>query len=456
MKKLKQMSQNFTQVSPFILSNTLIIIPYFIFLGLTTINDWHSIIPFVLFYTFRMTGIFLIRGIPRSIDSFTLLISSLLLGGIGTIVGVLGRSYFPLYDLSAICLGLSASWLIPAKTTVDYHERSQGFQTMTTKGYLYALIPLGILFYATTLPDTYRIGVTLGIYTLIFVLAYYTVRRYPSYDLDFKDVPGQLLLKRELGAFIVFFILLFLLRSSRLLLNSEEFDFALVLFTLLFVVVAAYMGRSVKQWKLPRWLNLFGFYTGMIGNFLFLFGTLYAGSVFGYSKLAVTLYLPYGVGLILAMFLFKKIKDQLQNEAIFSFLTISFVVGLSLLLVPQLFSIGIFIISFAKSCSSSWLNQVYYELPVIPKDQRILAKTSTQNKGSIVFQFSLMVGLLYLAEKYNVSTMFLLQVTVKKASGEMATLIMEVAKYASVLVLLIGILSVIFIKRKEAKYENIH
>ena len=108
-EKIKQFGRNFTQTTPFILSNTVILIPYLLFLSLSDGNGWLSILPFTLFYTFRMTGLFLISSLRFGLDSYTLLMISLLMGGAGSLLGILGVIYFPLFYLSSILLGLSAS-----------------------------------------------------------------------------------------------------------------------------------------------------------------------------------------------------------------------------------------------------------------------------------------------------------------------------------------------------------
>ena len=69
-----------------------------------------------------MTGLFLISSLRFGLDSYTLLMISLLMGGAGSLLGILGVIYFPLFYLSSILLGLSASWLVPANVTVNAHE----------------------------------------------------------------------------------------------------------------------------------------------------------------------------------------------------------------------------------------------------------------------------------------------------------------------------------------------
>ncbi len=132
-EKLKRFGRNFTQTTPFILSNTIILIPYLLFLGITDSHNWLTILPFTLFYAFRMTGLFLVNSLRFGLDSYTLLMIALLMGGTGSLLGILGVFYFPLFYFSSVLLGLSAAWLVPANITVNFHEKTQGFINMTEK-----------------------------------------------------------------------------------------------------------------------------------------------------------------------------------------------------------------------------------------------------------------------------------------------------------------------------------
>ena len=63
-----------------ILSNTIIVLPFMIFIQIVKGTSLLALLPFLLFYTFRMTGIFFIRGIKTRINSYSLLKISLYAG----------------------------------------------------------------------------------------------------------------------------------------------------------------------------------------------------------------------------------------------------------------------------------------------------------------------------------------------------------------------------------------
>ncbi len=245
--KIKRFGRNFTQTTPFILSNTVILVPYLLFLSLSDGNQWLSILPFTLFYTFRMTGLFLVSSIRFGLDSYTLLMISLLMGGAGSLIGIFGVLYFPLYYLSSVLLGLSPVWLIPTNITVNYHEKQQGFTNMSANKFPFAILLLLVLFRVIELPGSTQVVMTLALYTLFYIMAYHTISHYPRYELDFKEMKSNVVVTKELLLFIGFFVLLFLLRNARLLIDPALFDVAIYGFMLLFLFAAFYVGRARKQ-----------------------------------------------------------------------------------------------------------------------------------------------------------------------------------------------------------------
>lgn len=58
MEVIKKFLRQFTQTTPFVLANTMIVIPYLLFMHLVDPQSSVTVLPFVFFYTFRVTGIF--------------------------------------------------------------------------------------------------------------------------------------------------------------------------------------------------------------------------------------------------------------------------------------------------------------------------------------------------------------------------------------------------------------
>ncbi|MTD40317.1 hypothetical protein GIX45_17175 [Erwinia sp. CPCC 100877] len=437
MAMVKNFFRSALQVAPFILANTIIFIPYFLFLSLNKGVELEAVLPFVLFYTFRMTGIFLLKSFRLSMSIFNILIIAILLGGAGSLIGIMGQFYFPLYLVSAILMGVSASWLPAANTTVNYHEKQQGTAYSIKNKYFFILLILGGLLASLALGNEWRIPVVFAEYTLLYAAAYHTVTHYADYVIDFNEVDQQTISVKELFLFFIFFILLLLIRSARLLFEPDLLTVAIIGFSIVFVLAAWLLNRQRKNWQLPLWLNLMTFGNGMCMNFIFLFGTFYVALRFGAEHLVVRLYIPYMLGIIAAAFftkffyrLFSKVAPKVIHAG-------AFIVSLTLLLFQPLFSIGVFFLSCSISAASSFLNRLYYQETVLPKESRIITKYSTQTKGSITHQLLLMSGLWLMVKEEHLPVQVVLQITAHRTANPAAIRLVEMIHLLSVSILLL-------------------
>ena len=435
METMKRFFRQFTQTTPFVLANTMIVIPYLLFMHLINYQSSVTVLPFVLFYTFRVTGIFLIRGLYRSIDQYTLLMVSLLIGGIGSFLTLIGALHFTFYLFGSIFLGLSAAWLPPANTSVTYLEKSKGFQTMSSHRYLAALIVLVPLFFGTTLSLTLQAVIVPSIVTFYFVCAYHTVKHYPHYEMDFKELTKQFFSISELIWFLLFFAALFLLRSGRLLFNESMLDYAIILFAGIFMLAIVVVNQVKDRWKLPLWQNMLTFLNGMLGNFIFLFGAFYVAVYKGPAAQGTYLFLPYLLGVISSLVLAGSVRRYFKNDLLVQLVGLA--AGLVLLSVRFMFPIAIFVLTFFQKGTSAWLNRLYYQTETIEPQQRLTAKYSTSNKGSITHQFILMFLLLITLQlkKLPIKDIFLLRSL--HTPEILAT--MDIVKFASIILLLIGL-----------------
>lgn len=435
MEAVKNFFRQFTQTTPFVLSNTMIVIPYLLFMHIIEARTFVTVLPFVLFYTFRVTGIFLIRGLYRSIDQYTLLMVSLLIGGIGSFLTLIGALHFTFYLFGSIFLGLSAAWLPPANTSVNFFEKSKGFQTMSSRHYLAALIVLAPLFLGLTLAFPIQGVIVPSVVTLYYVCAYHTVKHYPHYEMDFKELTKHVFSISELIWFVLFFVALFLLRSGRLLFNESLLDHAIVLFAGIFMLAIVVVHQVKDRWKLPLWQNALTFINGMLGNFIFLFGAFYVAVSEGAAAQGLYLFLPYLLGVISSLVLAGKVRSYFKNDL--SVQLVGLAVGLVLLSVRFLFPFAIFVLTFFQKGTSAWLNRLYYQTESIDAQQRITAKYSTANKGSITHQFILMLLLVITLQLKNlpVEDVFLLRSL--HTPEILAT--MDIVKFASIIILLIGL-----------------
>ena len=435
MEAIKRFLRQFTQTTPFVLANTMIVIPYLLFMHLIDSRLSVTVLPFVLFYTFRVTGIFLIRGLYRSIDQYTLLMVSLLAGGIGAFLTLIGALHFTFYLFGSIFLGLSAAWLPPANTSVNFFEKSKGFQTMSSRRYLVALIVLLPLFLGTTLTFPIQAVIVPSIVTLYFVCAYHTVKHYPHYEMDFKELTKHVFSLSELVWFVLFFIALFLLRSGRLLFSESMLNNAIILFAGIFIAAIVVVNQVKNRWKLPLWQNALTFLNGMLGNFIFLFGAFYVAVYKGAASQGTYLFLPYLLGVISSLVLAGKVRQAFKNELLVQLVGLA--AGLLVLSVRPLFPVAIFILTFFQKGTSAWLNRLYYQTDTIEAQQRLTAKYSTSNKGSITHQFILMFLMLVTLQLKNLPIKDIFLLRSLHTPEILAT--MDVVKFISIIILLIGL-----------------
>lgn len=435
MEAIKNFLRQFTQTTPFVLSNTMIVIPYLLFMHLIDPRMSVTVLPFVLFYTFRVTGIFLIRGLYRSIDQYTLLMVSLLVGGIGSFLTLMGALNFTFYLFGSLFLGVSAAWLPPANTSVNLFEKSKGFQSMSSRRYLVALVVLLPLFFGTMIALPLQTVIVPSIVTLYFVCAYHTVKHYPHYEMDFKELTKHVFSFSELTWFILFFIALFLLRSGRLLFDESMLNGAIILFSGIFMFAVVIVHQVKDRWKLPLWQNALTFLNGMLGNFIFLFGAFYVAVYKGAASQGLYLFLPYLLGVIGSLVLAGKVRRSFKNDLMVQLIGLT--VGLLLLSVRVLFPLAIFVLTFFQKGTSSWLNRLYYQTESIDKQQRITAKYSTSNKGSITHQFILMFLMLIALQIKDLPDKDIFLLRSLHTTEILAT--MDIVKFASIIILLVGI-----------------
>lgn len=367
-----------------IVSMTIVIIPFMLFIQLSDGVNWVTIIPFALFYIFRMTGIFFIRGVKTSLNSYDLLKISLICGTIGCSFSILGSIYFPMYILGGFFLGISGAWLPPANTGVTiYLKKHDGKQKSSMLLSMVMIIILGITMF---LPVQFRYIFCFLFYGLMYACSLYRAYQYSGYKIEPRELEeGRY---SYLILFFVFFILLFLLRTSRLMLNSVEFDYFAYgyLFLIFVVILSTFVFRKHFKRKIPRSLSFITIINGALGNYLFLFCSLYTGGYYGKEHIVFKVYIPYVLGMILSAPVEKMLSKRLKNYSL-----IGTIIGLLTILSTPFFTIGIFCTSLFKSCLNSWLTEQYSDAMFLPSDKRIWVKYTIQNIGSISHQFILMI-----------------------------------------------------------------
>ncbi|MGC6769045.1 hypothetical protein [Enterococcus sp. LJL51] len=423
---------------PFVLTNTITFIPYLVFLNLHTGVNLESVLPFVLFYTVRMTGIFLLKSFRLGLTTLHVLWLSLIVGGLGSIFGILGEWWLPCYYLAAVLIGLSAAWLPPANTTIKYQRKELNIEQQKSGifDFLFLAILLGIFLGALMINFPGKRIVIFAEYTFLFLASFRTVNDYPVEDRKLEKIDQQTFFMKEFLLFLVYFILLIIVRLARALFDSEFLTAAVIGFSICLLLAAWYINTIHKNWKLPIWLNLLTFINGMCTNFILLFGTFYTAFYFGNDKITLYLYLPYLLGILISKLLIRYIYQlfpRVDRELLHIF---GLIFSLLLLLFPAIFPFGVLIFSLFISGTSTYLNQTYAENEELPQDQRIIMKYSTQSKGSITHQLLLITGLWVMTKEFGISASTVLQITGHKANTPQTVQIIDTIHYVSIGILL--------------------
>lgn len=401
-----------------ILSSTIIVVPFMLLLRLHDgSHQFLSILPFVLFYIFRMTGIFFIRGIKTTIDSYGLLKISLNCGLIGCLFSIFGYFYFPSYVIAGVLLGFSAAWLPPSNLALSFHLKSIDKKEKMNR--VYALITLLLLTLPMMLDNKYRTSIFFLVYFVMYIFAIYAVNRFPQYENESHELED--VSYPYLFLFAIFLVLLFFLRSSRLLLSTVDFNYFIMgmLFLILVSILLFFIFRDKITFTVPMPLSTLTMINGFVGNYLFLFSSLYASGYYGSASVPLRVYLPYVLGMVVGPFIKKFFKKDIRLYSL-----IGIAIGTLLIFFTSFFSIGVLITSSFKSMLNSWLNTQFFEADYLPKDKRFWVKYSIQNTGSIIHQFTLMIvaSLIVRNDGLTVSNFFTMTVTKIPTAESMKTM----------------------------------
>ena len=239
-------------------------------------------------------------------------------------------------------LGISASWLPPADLMV--RQKAKLTEQPLKNDWKEALFYLLVLLFALRLPDDLQ-GIGLfGSYFALFVLA-------AKSSQTFNNLPKRPLMQRnqlfnkQFLLYFFFFLLLFGLRAARLIKSNALFEWAITGFLFLFALLLITLTKRSRWWKQPLHLNVLTFIRGVIGNFLFLFGSVYVTGRFGAQALSTHVYLPYALGLFGAMFLGGKLAHRLEKQLVPTYL-LGLMAGVLLFSSDTLIPISLFVISF--------------------------------------------------------------------------------------------------------------
>ena len=439
MGKIRTFFQTITGTSAGLLNSSLIAIPYLLFLNLIDGTNLQTILPLVLFYTLRMTGVFLLRSIKNGAKSYSALMFSFWMGLIGALFGVLGALYFPLFIISAILMGLSTAFIKPVFTMVNFHKHDQKKTAGSSgkkKGSLFPLAFVVVFLLALmALPGKIQTVCVMLLYLVLFIMAIYAESRDPEYKFHIVHLKDFAVSLKGAVIFIIFFVSLAALRIARRTLDARELDLVAIWFSIAFLIAILIVFLKRKRAKLPLWLNIISLANGMCGNFLFIFGSFYIGAMYGINAATAQVYIPFVLGMGAAMAFSGKVQQMFRSVSPVVVQTVGLCISLVLLMTPLFFPISIFLVSFFFSGTSSWLDRKYYDTKSLPYERRLISKYTMQDIGSITYQFLIAVLILLIFQFYRLPTTAFFTLTENVAHAPELISAMNIAKFWGCLIL---------------------
>lgn len=416
-----------------VLSSTVIILPFMFFLKISSEHTVMSVLPFVIFYTLRTTGIFFIRGIKTSLNSASLVKVALYCGTLGAAFGILGSVAPAMYIVAGFFLGLSAAWLPTAQTAINiFREKNH---LVLAKSKAVTLLTLLIIGYILAIPTEQALPLFFACYTVLYLMALATLASLRQYQVTSHDLEDYSY--RYLILFALFFILIFYLRASRLLMNIVQFDYVIwgALCLALILIVSKIWRHRTPQRKVPYLISYLSLINGAIGNYLFLFASLYVAGYYGHTQLVSRFYLPYVLGIFIAPVI-NQLLAKKDNYNLFILLFVS----LLMMLVNPIFSLGILTLSVTKGCLNLRLNHIYMAQNQLPEDKRIWVKNTIQSTGSIIYQIIIMISGSFIVVEHHDAIRQLLVVTSQQFPSDYSRTLMVSWNHVATTILLIMVL----------------
>jgi len=377
------------------LMNTITFLPYFLFIIIG--NSYHTILygwfPLIIFYTFKYTGAFLIHSFQSKIKTRELLLTFILLATVGAFCGVLAPLSPIWIELAAVLMGTATSILLPLYTTTQFHEKH--FYGRKMKGthfglaLLTALIMVPLVLF--TAHSQYS-NLAFLIYGIALSVCFVSLRHMPQYEIAVQ--PNANFKVQSFILFIMFTALIFIIKAVRKT-NFQVFMVLILIGSLTLLAILALMMKKFKvQFHLPKYIHFFAFVQGMTANFFLLYGTFYALSQKSNHFMTYRIYLPYGLGMIFALFLGGKIIKKFNHIHPLSVISVGSFCGLLLTLIPWTITIGGFFIGFFSSLLTRKLNRFAYDASESYKDSSLLLRNRWSKLGRMINQTILVLLIL--------------------------------------------------------------
>lgn len=299
-------------------------------------------LPFALFYAFRRTSLFVVRGVHNSDN---------LLGWIGLTAAIFGFTIgifgilSPIWwDLSAVSAGIGAAFFpsVQKQFRLTHHRSADNPQDGGALIMLFSLIALIALMVLTERNYPALSFIALLLYALIGLVGfYYDPLRKSATDHLTVSIPNLVLA-------VMLFCSVFLVRIGRSLGTGQPIVWGIGLLAIILIAIIAALLSSrphptATPWPLKLRLMLFG----LCADFCAIFSALYIGVTYG-TKTYAWMAVAYLMAFILGGSLVKKLCTILPFSALAVEL-LGIIAGLLLTFNFYTYFIGIFLI---RACAS--------------------------------------------------------------------------------------------------------
>lgn len=293
-------------------------------------------LPFALFYSFRRTALFSIRGNEQHDNLFGWI--GLGAAVFGLIVGLFGTLNSMIWDLSGMFVGIGAAFFPSVQKQFNLtHRQSKNQQRNNSWLLLLAvLLMIGMIILTGKNQPVIAFATVLLFASLGVVGFYYDPLRKPSKS-EVKLNPFNV---------VLFFLLLgsvLLVRIGRSLGQGQPVLLGIeLLAVILIAMIMAIISNRPHQTNISKGLRMRLMIFGICADFCAIFSALYLGVIFGIKVYAWIL-----VSYILAFLLGKKMVNWLANQLPFTPFMIELVgiiLGMLLTLNIYTYFIGIFLV----------------------------------------------------------------------------------------------------------------
>ncbi|WP_423363228.1 hypothetical protein [Mycoplasma sp. P36-A1] len=386
----------------FALRNTVQYLPYLLFMivSLTTdVSDLDKILPFILYYCVKSSGIYLLKPLHTKNNTYRILKISLLLGLIACILGMFGDVQHIFYEISAVLLGLCESFYIPSYISMLQYERSHDRQMQNKYEKLLGTILILIFFVLCFTMMKAPNFIIFVYFSFLFLIPLLSISKYKSYKLEDHEYLSNVMYSKELSVFVVMLLLIIGLRVARSFYIGDIFIIALVILCLILLIISLFLYFKKPQLTLTFKMIYKILFVGAAINLVIYTGMLTAIVTYHSIEAIVLMYACYVIGSVLSEYYTIPFVNWLKGDKVNKVITLC-LFGILLLNFPVLTGISMIATTFMLFTLSKMSETTVYKHDGVPKDVRMVAKYKVQTFGGVIMQFIFTFTLLLIAH-YN-------------------------------------------------------